>query len=280
MSTLDDRTIEATLRQLASATSAPVELDVAAMVVAAVHEPGIDSAWALDELDRLGAIAAERTSVERDPMAQVAALTRLLADELGFGGDPDTYSDPDSSCLHRVLEKRSGLPITLAVVWIEVARRAGVHLLGIGMPIHFVIRPADRDDTFIDVFDRGRLLDRAACEDLVRTRSKGTVVLEDEHLQPVSVPSMVRRMLGNLRTVHFAAENTVGALRVTHFMTMLDPDLPELYRDRGALHLGLGDGEAAAADLERYLAARPDAGDAEVIRHLLAQARRTRTTLH
>ncbi len=280
MTVLTDEMIEQTLHELASPRVSGLGLDEAAMIVAAVEEPGVDPAWTFAELDRLGELASSRLSGSNGTLDKVRALSQLLAEDLGFTGDSERYYDPANSCLHRVLERRTGIPISLSVVWIEVARRAELELLGIGMPAHFVVRLADRSDLFVDPFEGGRLLDRAACSELVSERTNGVVQLEDAHLEPVGMRSMVRRMLGNLRSIQFAAENTVGALRVTHFMTLLDPDLPELYRDRGALQLGLGDGEAASVDLQRYLDARPDAGDADVIRHLLAQARSTRLKVH
>jgi regulator of sirC expression with transglutaminase-like and TPR domain len=280
MTMLTDDAIERVLRQLATQRSPDLGLDVAAMVVAAVEEPGVDPTWSLAELDRIGTLAAERMGAGNDSLSRAAALNQLLAEDLGFIGNAEAYHDPANSCLHRVLETRTGIPITLSVVWIEVARRAGLELLGVGMPTHFIVRLADHADVYLDPFTHGRQLDRAACAQLVLEHTKGRVQLSDSHLEPTDLRTIVRRMLSNLRAIQFAAENTVGALRVTHFMTVLDPDLPELYRDRGALHLGLGDGEAATADLERYLEARPNAGDADVIRHLLAQARSTRLKVH
>lgn len=163
-------------------------LDVAMLVIAAGADPGLDEARWLGELDRL---AAGIDSVD-------GLLRRLFVDE-AFAGNVEDYYDPRNSLLHRVLVRRLGIPISLAIVCMEVGRRAGVALEGVGMPGHFLLRPAGTVDRFIDPFAAGALLDVEGCRTLYRASTGSASGFDPELLTSTPVPAMLVRVLQNLR---------------------------------------------------------------------------------
>ncbi|MGH9274379.1 MAG: transglutaminase family protein, partial [Acidimicrobiales bacterium] len=132
-------------------------LDEAVLLIAAHALPGLEIG---DELARLGDLAAGVDA------STVDGLRTHLVDRLGFAGDAVTYHDARNSLLPEVLDRRVGIPLTLAIVAMEVGRRCGVPLLGVGMPGHFLVRPADDDDRFLDLFHGGAVLDRGGCQDI------------------------------------------------------------------------------------------------------------------
>src|SRR5829696_7751873 len=167
-----------------------VPLDRASLAMAAVVRDGTDEAGALAALDDLAASLPERT---------FAGLRRHLYDDVGFTGDGRNYDDPANSFLDVVLRRRRGLPILLATVMIEVGRRAGVAVLGIGMPMHFLVADPRDADALVDPFT-GAPLDRRGAEAQFRARSAGRLPWDDRHLDPVPAGSMVARMLANLHS--------------------------------------------------------------------------------
>jgi regulator of sirC expression with transglutaminase-like and TPR domain len=165
-----------------------VPLDQASLAMAAVLRDATDEAAALGTLDELAAALPERT---------FAGLRRHLYDDVGFTGDGRNYDDPANSYLDVVLRRRRGLPILLATVMIEVGRRAGVAVLGIGMPMHFLVADPRDADALVDPFT-GAPLDRQGAEEQFRARSAGRLEWDAHHLDPVPAGSMVARMLANL----------------------------------------------------------------------------------
>lgn len=172
-----------------------LDLGEAALQIARGAYPDLDvGAW-LRVLDRLA-----------DGLSGITAVRARLFDELGLRGDSDGYYDPDNSFLHRVLERRRGIPITLSVITIEVARRAGSPCDGVGMPGHFLVRDR-RAGVLLDPFDGGRVLDEAGAEDLFRsTTGAGPEIPFGPHLLPVLTPlEILVRMLANLRSLYRAS---------------------------------------------------------------------------
>lgn len=181
------------LRRFAEITAAPdeeIDLALAALAIAAAAEPGLDHHRWIAEIEAMAA-----------GLSSVADLRRRLFEELGFGGDTQRYHDPQNSFLHRVIERRRGIPITLSVLAMEVGRRAGVALEGIGMPGHFLVRdPATGD--YIDPFHGGEALDRRGCE----RRFQAVLGVEappgPELLPVVTRRQILGRMLANLRAIY------------------------------------------------------------------------------
>ncbi len=178
--------------KLMSGDSDSLDLDEASLVMSAVLQPGLDE---IEWLAALDLIAGDC------PTATPEGVSRYLFDEMGFAGNKDAYYDWRNSCLDRVIETRTGIPISLSILMIEVGRRVGVRLVGVGMPAHFLVRSADDDTTFFDPFDGGRQLDRDDARALFETITRGQAPWSDSHLDPTPSRAIVIRMLNNLKSV-------------------------------------------------------------------------------
>jgi regulator of sirC expression with transglutaminase-like and TPR domain len=173
---------------LVGSPTPPWPLDEAVLLVAAHARPGLDVEA---ERARLDALAAGV------PEASFDGLRQHLFEDLGFRGDRTTYHDPRNSFLPDVLDRRLGIPITLSVLAMEVGRRCGVGVDGIGLPGHFVVRSADEPHRYFDAFEGGRELDAAGCRVLVEQLAPA-VPWDDAFLAPVPPPAIVSRVLANL----------------------------------------------------------------------------------
>ena len=178
--------------RLMSGDSDSLDLDEASLVMSSVLQPGLDE---IEWLVALDLIAADC------PTATPEGVSRYLFDAMGFAGNKDAYYDWRNSCLDRVMETRTGIPISLSILMIEVGRRVGVKLVGVGMPAHFLVRSVEDDTTFFDPFDGGRQLDRDDARALFETITRGQAPWSDSHLHPTPNRAIVIRMLNNLKSV-------------------------------------------------------------------------------
>jgi regulator of sirC expression with transglutaminase-like and TPR domain len=249
-----------------------VHVEHAAIWIARDAHPQVAPAQLLAELDALA------SDFEHDPDArlsihdQATALVHHVALRHGFRGNRENYEDPENSYLDSVLRRRTGIPISLAVVYMSVAQRVGIPVLPVGFPGHFLVQVGAPDGVLVDPFD-GRLLSREDLNALL-TRALGpTSPMKPEYLAPVGVSEVAQRMLFNLKRIHEAQRNYSKALLVTDRLVELTGS-PELRRDRGLLALRLGANQAASSDLAHYLLKRPTATDAAEVRNALARSRK------
>jgi len=254
-----------------TALSPDPDLAVAALQIARVEYPRLDAGPYLDRLDALGREAAARVAaatiepgeaparVDPDRYARVRALNAYLFDDLRFAGNDTQYDDPRNSCLNEVLDRRTGIPITLALVYIEVARRAGVRVEGINFPGHFLLRCPGRpglrysEDLIIDAFRGGALLSEDACRDLLRRHAGEEAVFESRVLVHATKPQILTRMLLNLKRIYVRMRSFPQARDVTELLLAVDPSAVAELRDRGLLAYHLKDFPAALRDLQAYL---------------------------
>jgi regulator of sirC expression with transglutaminase-like and TPR domain len=210
--------------------------------------------------------------LEREPaLIQARVLGEHLHSNYGFRGNAENYHDPDNSFLNIVLDRRLGIPISLAVVYVTVAERVGVRARGVGFPGHFLVRVDDADSTVVlDPFFGGELLDREALKGLLQ-RVAPRVSFSDEMLDPAPSRHIVARMLMNLRTLYAARGDAGHLLVVLDRLVDLIPEAYDAIRDRGFLYARLGAQSAAVADLRRYLDALPHADDASDVRRAITQ---------
>jgi regulator of sirC expression with transglutaminase-like and TPR domain len=188
-----NRLLDERFAALVSRPDAQIPLDEASLVIAAHARPELDVDEQLRVID---GIAAE----VRDPT--LTGVLRLLFRDLGFVGDSETYYDPRNSFLDEVVRRRTGIPITLSILTMEVARRHSVPLAGVGMPGHFLLRDKVDPTVFVDAFDRGRLLDAAGCARLFRRVHGVSAPFDPAFLEPVPRVMIVARVLGNLRAIY------------------------------------------------------------------------------
>ena len=268
------------LQRLATAESVDAvggnfDLATGALLIASTDAPNVDIDGCCANLDRIAEAAQARTPSQAGPLEELNAITDLLFGVIGFAGNRDDYYDPNNSYLHQVLERRLGIPITLSLLCIEVGRRAGVPVLGIGMPGHFLVRHRDEENYFVDAFNGGVLMNRAECGAVLRGAAGDDARLEEHHLNPVTPREILARVLRNLKAIYWDREEfdrcitTIGAL-----MAVL-PDRPEEQRDRGVVHLKAGNHQQSADDFAAYIEAAPHADDIETVRNALSRLRGT-----
>jgi regulator of sirC expression with transglutaminase-like and TPR domain len=251
-----------------------VPLDEAALAIAAEEYPGLDPAAYLARLDALGALVGQRARDPQRVAGRLRALCDVLFDELGFRGNGEAYYDPRNSFLNEVLERRLGIPISLSVLLIEVGRRAGLPLHGVGLPRHFMVKlqPQAGPEVFIDAFNGGALLSREEC--VARFRGGPTAPeLDPRWFQAVTPRQILGRMLQNLKQIYVEQGDDVRAYWVVDRLVLVAPDAVEELRDRGLISARLGLRQAAARDLVAYLERTPDAPDASEIRERLGALR-------
>lgn len=194
----------------------------------------------------------------------VQALNRYLFEDLGFAGNVANYYHPDNSFLNKVLESKTGIPISLSVVYLEVGWRLGLPLWGVGLPGHFIVAhgpPAD--PLFIDVFHQGQLLTDRECLALSRLPESNLERFRREYLKPITKQAILFRMLLNLKQIYLNWEDWEAAYRTVGLMLALRPDLPAEIRDRGLLAYRLNRVQEAIFNIQRYLFLAPESSDSE-----------------
>jgi regulator of sirC expression with transglutaminase-like and TPR domain len=263
---------EQLVRSFAHAALSPdPDLAIAALMIARIEYPSLDSGPYLDRLDALGQEAKLRVAaapihasdapprVDPDRYARVMALNEYLFKELQFVGNEVQYEDPRNSFLNEVLDRRTGIPITLALLYIEVARRAGLQVEGINFPGHFLLRCRARrgspylEDLIIDAFHGGALLSEDACRELLYRQAGADAVFESHLFARATKPQILARMLLNLKRVYVRMHSFPQAKDATELLLAVDPSAANELRDRGLLAYHLKDFAAALRDLQAYL---------------------------
>jgi regulator of sirC expression with transglutaminase-like and TPR domain len=254
-----------------------IDLTRAALVIARTEYPELAFKRYVDRIYALAARVRARISEFGDPAETIAALNSVLFDEEGFRGNRDDYYDPRNSFLNDVLDRRLGIPITLALVYLEVAAHAGFPLLGVGMPGHFLLKHYDVEgrELLIDAFNRGRIVTPTECQRRLDEIYAGQLPLQPEYLMAISRRQMLTRILNNLKTIYLSARNFRKALPVVDLVLAIYPRSPEDMKQRAFLRYSVNDLRGAATDLETYLKMSPDASDADEIRHTALSIRRT-----
>lgn len=246
----------------------------ATLLVGKEEEPrACDVGRCTAHLDEMGEEA--RARVVRGDEPPVEALNRYLFEEQGFAGNAADYYDPRNSMLHRVLERRLGIPITLSVVYMEVGRRAGLRVEGVGLPGHFIVRaydsdaePDDDEGTLVDPFNR-KVTDFEECRQRVDGIYEGMMRLDEGHMHAAGVRTILARILGNLKAVYVQAQLFRRALAAVERILLVTPNDLEERRDRGMLLAQLNHMSDAIADTQTYLNLSPNATDAEAVREQL-----------
>lgn len=248
------------------------ELDVvhAALAFAAEEDPGLDvDAW----LHRIDGLAFQALAGLPDTASEQERLERLYTlffDELGFSGTGTDFDDPGSSFLHLVVERRRGLPIALAVLFVRLGRRLGLSCAGVGFPGHFIAKVTTSEgEIFVDPFNRIRDLKSRELASRLSKGSAGGQKLERWMLAAATPKQTLARMLRNLKHLYSKKKDYARAFSAVDRVLLLQPDSAEDIRDRGLLCLELGGRDAARRDLEKYLSVAPQAADLPMVRSRL-----------
>lgn len=252
-----------------------------ALLIAQTEYPSLDHAAYRRKIEEFGEEAREAcAALAAGHLAEgLAQLSRLFAGRWGFHGNTEDYHDPRNSFLNDVLDRRAGIPITLSLVYIEVGRRAGLDLVGVGMPAHFLVGCANRRDLYVDAFSGGALLTPQDCAARLR-ELRPDVVFRPDFLDPVGPRLILTRMLNNLLSIYRNAERFPKGLPILEMILCLHPDEPEWLRSRALVHYQLKNYARAIADLERYLDRMPDAADREEVVQQLAVLHQLRSMVN
>lgn len=251
--------------QLAAAADRPgPDLAAPAFLIARLEYPRLDPGPYLDRIDSMGDVAFHRLA--SDPghdaplVARVDALNSYVFQELGFLGNRDQYEDPRNSCLNEVLDRRTGIPITLSLVYIELARRADLRAEGINFPGHFLVRVLQdlhTDDPgeglIVDPFHGGAILNEHDCRLLLHRHMGEEAAFEPQLLARTTRRQILVRMLLNLKRLYVRWRSFPQARMVTDLLLAISPSSLTELRDRGLLAYHMNDFPAALRDLEQYL---------------------------
>ena len=259
-----------------------LDLGRAALAIAASEYPRLDTTAYLARIDELAiAVTKHLTGDESGPHRSIAALNYVLFQKCAFRGNRDDYFDAKNSFLNEVIDRRIGIPITLSVLYMEVARRIGLPLLGVGFPGHFLVKYLDdREEIVIDPFNGGDIRTPDSLQQLLAGLYGKPVALSPQLLDPVTKRQILRRMLNNLKFIYLRQRDLVKALAALDRMTIAEPNLAEDLRERGQVYLALEYFPQAKTDFESYLRLAPDAPDAEKIRDHLVDLARRGTSIH
>ena len=242
-----------------------LQMDRAALYVAGEEYPDLDVDAHLDSLDRLAGQALTETG-DGAPLGERAArLGRFLFEEQGFRGNSADYYSPDNSYLNRVLETRTGIPITLSLLFLEVAKRIGLRCRGVGLPGHFLVG-LEGQDLYLDPFNAGNLLTADGCRGLVYDLFGERMSWSGDFLVPCTKYDFLFRLLNNLRVIYEQNQDYSKALGVIQRMRIVSPDLPSLYRDLARCHYHQQEYRLAIRNLEYYLEAAVEPDDEQQIR--------------
>ena len=255
----------------------------AAISVAQDEYPGLDPQGVLAQVDALAERLKRRVPADAVALQKLRFLNRYFFQDLGFAGNVNDYYDPRNSYLHEVLGMRRGIPITLALLYIELATQIGLNARGVSFPGHFLVKlRAGKGEVVIDPLS-GRSLSRGDLEERLMPYRRARGLTGDFEiplglfLQAAAPRDVIARLLRNLKEIHRSAENGPRLLAVCERLVVLLPQAWDERRDRGLARAALGLDEEAAADLTAYLEHQPDADDAPVLRqrlHGLASGRR------
>lgn len=254
-----------------------LDLVTGALLIARDTYPALDVTLQKQRFEVLAAPLAGQGLEEAPVLGQTAVLAEYLYESCGFRGNRSDYYDPRNSFLNEVLDRRLGIPITLAVVYIEVARRLGVRAEGVGFPGHFLVRvedPRRGDAVIVDPFGSGAILGRSDLEQMLRHGESAKVALRPSMLTPTPTRHILARILMNLRGIYTARADYPRLLLVLDHLIDLIPDVANEVRDRGLLWAKLGAPGAAIDDLSRYLETLPHAADVGEVRQLIGQLQR------
>lgn len=235
-----------------------IRLDCAALHLARDEYPTLNVPTYLSQLDELAQQVAELRPGLSAPL-RLHAMREVLVEQAGFVGNMDDYFRPQNSYLNEVLKTRVGIPISLALVWIEVGRRLKWPVSGVAFPGHFLVRFDDRERfILVDVFDQGRSISADDCRALLKEQFEGKLTFEPRMLEPASIRTILARMLLNLRSLYLSAQDWPRLMLVLKRLAAVEPDESRHVQELAALQLEHGMVGAARQNLLQFLLREPE----------------------
>jgi regulator of sirC expression with transglutaminase-like and TPR domain len=252
-----------------------INLAEAALLIAAEEYRDLDVADYLAQLDEIAATLRRRLRADISQADTIIALNRFLFDELGFAGDAANYYDARNSFLNEVLDRKRGIPITLAILYIEIGHRVGLPVHGVAFPAHFLVKCPLREGTVVlDPYAKGVSLSFEELRKRVKALRNGqepTKSMVAGMLVTASKREILARLLRNLKGIYSHHKEWMKALGATDRIISVMPELAEEYRDRGMIYLNLECFRAALFDFQAYLKMLPVARDADTVRQKVVE---------
>jgi regulator of sirC expression with transglutaminase-like and TPR domain len=249
-----------------------INLAKTALYIAQEQYPEIEPEEYLNALDTMASEVLERLPQQRYPLRVIQTINHYLYEDLGFRGNQNHYYDPKNSYFNEVIDRRTGIPITLSLVYLELSKRIDFPMVGIGMPGHFLIRPEfEEAGIYVDAFNQGEILFVEDCVTRLTEIYQKPMQMQPEFLVTVTPYQFLGRMLMNLKVIYFNQGKIELALGVIERILLLFPDSPHQRRDRGIMYYHLQRWREAQQDLENYLEILPTAQDTAIIRQILDQ---------
>lgn len=267
--------------KLAALDEAVFPLDRAALTIGLEEFPALDVDAYLRKLDTLAARTEVLVGRDRSSSNILECLKEVLFVQEALRGNAEDYYDPRNSYLNEVLDRKQGIPISISVVYIEVARRIDFHVQGVGFPGHFIVKcAASEREILIDPFNNGRVLTVEDCQELLDRVYGGSVPMQPAYLSPMEKKSIISRMLFNLKGIYYQREEYNKALSVVDRILTLNPGIHSEIRDRGLLYMQTSLFAKALADLEYYLAHADSPEDIAYIEGHIKTLRRVVSSLN
>ena len=269
------------LKELLSASGGESELDLAALQLASIEFPQLDPTPFVEILDSYARELQATLPASASGEEYLLAANQLLFQQEGFHGNAEDYYHPHNSCLNAVIASRAGIPITLSLIYMEVARRLDRPVTGIGLPGHFLVRYDDGEfSTYVDPFHEGRILSVEECRKLALQVARVDIFAVPSALEPVSKRQILLRMLNNLRNAYYRREEIDKAIQIHDLLIEAIPESAVDYRQRAALLMQQRRYKAALLDFATYLHLSPQAPDREKVEQQIEELRQYIQTLN
>jgi regulator of sirC expression with transglutaminase-like and TPR domain len=244
---------------LASLPDEQIDLARGALLIAKTAYPDLDESYYLQRLNQMAAKVETDGKAVKNSVDIIPRLNRLLFDEEKLCGNSENYYDPDNSFLNQVLDRKLGIPLTLSLIYIEVARRIKLDIQGIGLPGHFITALNHASGRiFIDPFYRGEIRTLDDCQEIARKHLGVSGTYNPNWLEPVSRKEFLARMLRNLKLIYAQKNNDVMLFRMIHWILALQPESPVELRERATLYEAMGNPARAIEDWERFITSVSD----------------------
>ncbi|HSE42896.1 MAG TPA: transglutaminase-like domain-containing protein [Acidobacteriota bacterium] len=256
-------------KNLAFTPESKVSLAEAALQIACDEYPDLDVPYYRNVL-RLWSKKAKEKCTGVSVHLQLERLNEWLFETLNFSGNMENYYDPRNSFLNDVIERRTGIPISLSVIYLELAWSLGLKACGVGFPGHFLVRViAEGKPLYVDAFHKGNIMTAEGCREFLSQLSEGEVDFDDHYLDAVSKKDIIARMLRNLKRIYLEMDCYQKLINIQNCLIMLNPGVAEEIRDSGIIHYQMKAFKSAMQDFETFLSMAPDSEDAEVIQQYL-----------
>ena len=251
-------------------------LDVLALLIAEIEYPGLDRDRYLRRLAELAAKVRlpPAEAAGPDPQAIIGTINRCLFEEEKFRGNEEDYYDPRNSFLNDVLERRTGIPIALATVYMEIGRRLGFSFRGVGFPGHFLVLAPGSPPLLVDPFHGGQIVTKADCEQRLQEIFGTQERLDPAYVRPVDNSYIVTRTLGNLRSIYHSRREYRKEVVILDVLLELNPRSAQEYKQRALLRRALRNYALALADFEKYLELATKPSDVDDIRKNIVALKR------